>query len=47
MIIWFMFMVFYCFGKRKPTENMATLAAISGVAEIMMIEVPYVLATVF
>lgn len=39
MIIWFVFMVFYCFGTRRPTANMGTVAAIAGAGELCMIDV--------
>lgn len=36
MIIWFVFMLFYCFGRREPTSDMGSVAAIGGMVELIV-----------
>lgn len=39
MLIWFIFCVFHCFGKRKPSEGMYTFAGIFGVIEFFCVDI--------
>lgn len=39
MIIWFVFMLFHCFGRRAPTSEMGTVAAVAGAAELVLVDI--------
>jgi len=46
MIIWFVFMLFYCFGRREPTSEMGMVAVVFGGGAELIVDVSVVLSLI-